>query len=67
MTLLTFSASGIWVCLGIIMSIMTYKLVSLNTEGKSWKYKLGNLLSYLLTLLLSGFFFGIAMWIVYLG
>lgn len=67
MPLSTFFASGIWICLGIVFSITTYKLIRVNIIGKSWKYKIGNMLAYLATLMLSGFFFGMAMWIVYLG
>jgi len=64
MELMNYTASGIWIALGIVFSIMTYKLIRVNIIGKSWKYKIGNMLAYLATLMLSGFFFGMAMWLL---
>lgn len=67
MPLSTFFASGIWICLGIVFTMITYDLIKTNVDGRSLKYRIKHLLSYLVTMLLSGFFFGMAMWIVYLG
>ena len=64
MELMNYASSGMWIALGIVFSITTYKLIRVNIIGKSWKYKIGNMLAYLATLMLSGFFFGMAMWIL---